>query len=124
MAAPRTRYRDIVAIGASAGGAQTLTALVGDLPAELPASVLVAQHTAPAAPAMLPDILARAGPMPATLAADGDAIERGHIYVAPPDHHLLVGDDRLLVTGGRGRTGIVQRSIRCFAVPPAATGSE
>jgi chemotaxis response regulator CheB len=87
------RYRDLVAIGASAGGAQALSQFVADLPAELPAAVVVSQHTSPQAPAALADILARAGKLPATFAVNGEPIERGHIYVAPPDHHLLVGGD-------------------------------
>lgn len=105
MAHPRIRYRDIIAIGASAGGAQTLSELAGGLPAELPAAVLVAQHTSPDSPAILADILSRAGNLPAAPAVNGEAIERGHIYVAPPDHHLLVGEDRLLVTHGPRENG-------------------
>jgi two-component system chemotaxis response regulator CheB len=98
-------YRDVVTVGASAGGARALTELVRGLPAELPASLLVAQHTSPAAPAVLPVILSRAGRLPASAAVDGEPLERGHIYVAPPDHHLLVGDDRLIVTRGPRENG-------------------
>jgi two-component system chemotaxis response regulator CheB len=100
MARSGIRYRDIIAIGASAGGGPTLSELVSGLPAELPATILVVQHVAPAAKAMLPAILSRAGELPATLAVNDEPIERGHNYVAPPDHHLLVGEGRLLVTRG------------------------
>lgn len=105
MAPSRIRYRDIIAIGASAGGAQALVELAGGLPAELPAAVLVAQHTSPSAPAILADIVSRAGKLPATTAVHGDPLERGGIYVAPPDHHLLVGEEQLLVTRGPRENG-------------------
>jgi len=105
MAHRRTRYRDIIAIGASAGGAHALSELAGGLPAELPAAVLVTQHISPRSPRVLAEILSRAGNLPATFAINGEPIERGHIYVAPPDHHLLIGQDRLLVTRGPRENG-------------------
>jgi two-component system chemotaxis response regulator CheB len=105
MAPACTRYRDLIAIGASAGGAQTLTELVSGLPAELPAAVLVAQHTSPSAPPVLGEILSRAGKLPATPAVDGEPIERGRIYVARPDHHLLVGEEHLVVSRGPRENG-------------------
>jgi two-component system chemotaxis response regulator CheB len=82
--------KDIVVIGASAGGIDALKALVSDLPRDLPASLFVVQHTAPHSPGILPQILERAGPLPALHPKDYQAIEPGRIYVAPPDHHLLV----------------------------------
>jgi two-component system chemotaxis response regulator CheB len=105
MAQAQIRYRDLIAIGASAGGAQALSELVAGLPDELPAALLVAQHTSPSSPGVLADILSRAGRLPASAAVDGEPIERGHVYVAPPDHHLLVGDERLLVTRGPRENG-------------------
>lgn len=82
--------RDIVVIGASAGGIQALTTLVVGLPRDFPASLLVVVHTPPYAISRLPEILSRAGPLPATHAQQGEVIEPGHIYIAPPDRHLLV----------------------------------
>lgn len=77
-------------IGASAGGVETLTALVRDLPADLPAAVLIVIHFPSQGTSALPRILTRAGRLPAAHATDGEKILRGHIYVAPPDYHLLV----------------------------------
>lgn len=105
MASARIRHRDLIAVGASAGGAQTLIELVGGFSAELPAAVLVAQHASPSSRAVLAEILSRSGKLPATTAVDGEPIERGHIYVAPPDHHLLVGEERLVVTRGPRENG-------------------
>lgn len=82
--------RDIIVIGASSGGVEALQSVVRSLPADLPAAVFVVLHVAPRARSFLPEILSAAGPLPASSAEEGLPIERGHIYVAPPDHHLLL----------------------------------
>jgi two-component system chemotaxis response regulator CheB len=82
--------RDIVVIGASAGGIQALTTLVAGLPADFPASVLVVVHIPAYAISRLPEILSRSGPLLAAHAQQGEVIEPGRIYIAPPDRHLLV----------------------------------
>ena len=82
--------RDIVVIGASAGGIQALTTLVAYLPPDFPASLMVVVHIPPYAVSRLPEILSRSGPLPATHAQHGEVIEPGRIYIAPPDRHLLV----------------------------------
>jgi two-component system, chemotaxis family, protein-glutamate methylesterase/glutaminase len=97
--------RDLVAIGASAGGVEALKELVADLPAELPASVLVVMHVLATGRSMLPKILERAGPLPASSARHGDQLTRGHIYVAPPDHHLLVFPGRVHLSHGPRENG-------------------
>lgn len=81
----------VIVIGASWGGIAALKQIVRDLPADLPAAVVVVQHTGADSPRMLADILAAAGPLPAAYARDGEPLLPGRIYVAPPDHHLLVG---------------------------------
>ena len=82
--------KDIVVIGASAGGMQALQALAGGLPADLPAAVFVVWHLAPGVRSVLPMVLNRASRIPALYPNDGDPIEPGRIYVAPNDHHLLL----------------------------------
>lgn len=82
--------RDIIVVGASAGGVEALTELVRGLPAGLPASVFVVCHFPPGGRSVLPELLGRAGPMPASHAANGEPFYPGHIYVAPPDRHLLL----------------------------------
>lgn len=82
--------KDIIVIGSSAGGVNALCKLVQGLPADLPAAVFIVQHTSPLSPGVLPQILERAGPLPAVNATDGSAIQRGRIYIAPRDHHLLL----------------------------------
>src|SRR5436190_9857179 len=88
-----TAQRDIVVMGASAGEVEALAQLVSGLPAEFPAAIFVVLHLLPTAHSVLPEILDRAGPLPAAAAETSSEIERGRIYVAPADHHLLLIPD-------------------------------
>jgi two-component system chemotaxis response regulator CheB len=80
----------IVVIAASAGGLAPLRSIIAALPAPCTAAVFVVMHSGPY-PSILPDLLGRPGVLPAAFARDGDKIEVGHIYVAPPDHHMVLG---------------------------------
>src|SRR5437762_8680803 len=82
--------KDIVVIGASAGGMQALEAVAAGLPGNLPAAVFVVWHLAPGVRSVLPTVLNRASRIPAVYPKAGDPIEPGRIYVAPNDHHLLI----------------------------------
>jgi two-component system chemotaxis response regulator CheB len=82
--------QDLIVIGTSLGGLEALEALVGGLPADFNASLFVVQHIGAHGLGLLPEILERAGPLPASNARDGEPIRPGRIYVAPPDHHLLL----------------------------------
>jgi two-component system chemotaxis response regulator CheB len=92
--------RDIVVVGASAGGVDALCRLVGGLPADLPAAVLAVCHLASNRPSALPAILERCGELPAAAARDGELVRPGRVYVAPPDHHLLVKSGVLQLSRG------------------------
>ena len=92
--------RDIVVIGASAGGLEALSALVSLLPSDLPAAVFVAVHVQPTDPGFLPLALRRHSALPVKHAEDAKAFERGVIYVAQPDHHLIVKRDSMSVARG------------------------
>jgi chemotaxis response regulator CheB len=69
-------------------------------PSNLPAAVLVVIHTSPDGAGMLPQVLSRAGALPAQHAVDGEAARQGRIYVAPPDRHLLIDRSALRLTHG------------------------
>ena len=97
--------RDIIVIGASAGGVQALMELARGLPEDLPAAVFVVVHTSPISPGILPHIISRAGSLPAAHASDGDAVRHGRIYVAPPDHHLLIKNGTMRVVRGPKENG-------------------
>jgi two-component system, chemotaxis family, protein-glutamate methylesterase/glutaminase len=96
---------DIVVVGASAGGVEALSQLAAVLPGDLDAAVFVVLHISAESPSALPAILARRGRLPACHARHGDPIEHGRIYVAPPDHHLLVGDGVVHLANGPRENG-------------------
>lgn len=101
----------IVVIGASAGGLAALTKLIGSLPAGFPAAVFVVKHMAADVTGdVLVQSLARHAALPCQAATDGEPIRAGRIYVARPDHHLLVSKTRIIVSKGarenRSRPGI------------------
>lgn len=98
-------HRDLVVIGASAGGVEVLTRVVKGLPADLRAAVCIVLHIAPGSPSMLAHILDRAGPLPCLPARDGDPLREGVILVAPPDRHLAIEDGHARLTVGPRENG-------------------
>jgi len=104
MSRPGT-FRDLVVIGASAGGVEALRSLVSRLPSDLAAGVLVVLHLPAGSTSSLAAILDSAGPLPAEPAKHGAPIEYGHLYVAPPDHHLLVDGDCTALAAGPTENG-------------------
>lgn len=99
------QQRDLVVIGASAGGVDALQTVVASLPAEFPAAILVVLHVSSSGTSVLAQILERSGPLPATFASDGDELQRGQIFVAPADRHMLVHDGRIRLTQGPRENG-------------------
>ncbi|HEY2586443.1 MAG TPA: chemotaxis protein CheB [Tepidisphaeraceae bacterium] len=97
--------RDVIVIGASAGGLQALEDLVGGLPKDLAASLFIVVHTSPTANGMLPQILTRHSRLPVEFAVDRTRIRPGHVYVARPDHHLLIAPGQIRVTRGPKENG-------------------
>jgi two-component system chemotaxis response regulator CheB len=91
---------DIIVIGTSAGGVEALSALAATLPHRLPAAVFVVLHLTPTAPSYLPQILNRAGTLSCSQAEDGERILPGRIYVAPPDRHLMLAREKVMVVRG------------------------
>lgn len=84
--------RDLIVIGGSAGSFGALRKILSDLPQEFPGSVLVATHIPTNSSSSLADALASAGPLPVSQAVDGQPVERGRIYTAVPNRHLLLVD--------------------------------
>ncbi|HEY1732583.1 MAG TPA: chemotaxis protein CheB [Terriglobales bacterium] len=82
-------------IGASAGGIEALQKICAGFPPDLNAAVLIVLHTSSLSGGLLARIFDRAGPLSATHPKDGEAIQMGHIYVAPPDMHMLVERGRI-----------------------------
>ncbi|MFT3892028.1 MAG: chemotaxis protein CheB [Anaerolineales bacterium] len=92
-------------IGASAGGFEVLKDMVGKFPADLTVPVFIVLHIPAYEPSPLPEILTRFGSLPALHPNDGDLIKPGYVYVAPPDHHLLIDDGRIAVKRGPKENG-------------------
>jgi len=92
--------KDIVVIGASAGGMEAVRQLIGLLPDTFQASVFLVWHTSPSTRSVLPSLLERVGPLKAAYAVDREAIVPRRIYMAPPDHHLLLERGFVRVTKG------------------------
>src|SRR4051794_28509352 len=91
---------DIVVIGTSAGGLDPLKRLIGSLPDDFKASVFIVMHLNPLVPSNLPTILSRVAPVEVVPSVDGQEVKKRRIYVAPPDHHLLVENNTILVKKG------------------------
>src|SRR5579883_2063535 len=89
---------DLIAIGASAGGIEALQELCRHLPRDLSAALCVVLHIPSHSSSVLPAILERAGPLPASHAVDGEPLRPGRIFVAPPNFHLLVVDGHLALS--------------------------
>src|SRR5688572_26034129 len=91
---------DVIVIGASSGGVDALREVVSQLPPDLSASVFVVLHLSPHRPSALAEILGQAGSLPAQAAEEGMPIQPGNIYVARPDHHLIVKNKIMRLTRG------------------------
>lgn len=92
--------RDIVVVGASAGGIEALQQLLRGLPSDLEASILIVLHTSSHAGSLLPQILQRACGIPARHPQDKTPLRKGHIYIAPPDFHMIIEDGLIRVIQG------------------------
>jgi len=82
--------RRLIAIGASAGGFQALTQILGRLPAEFPGSITIVQHRHADESSLLGELLAKRSRLPVIEPCHGAVLRPGHVYVAPADYHLLV----------------------------------
>jgi two-component system chemotaxis response regulator CheB len=92
--------RQLVVVGASAGGVEALVRLTSLLPRTLQATVCIVVHFPPRSQSRLPDILGRRTALSVAHASDGERITRGTIRIAPPDHHLVVDDGHLRLSSG------------------------
>lgn len=96
--------RNLVVVGASAGGIDALRAIAPALPRDFPAALCAVVHVAPDAPGILDRILDRAGPLHAVMVNDEERLREGVLYIARPDHHLIVEPSRLRATRGPKET--------------------
>jgi len=92
--------RDIIVIGGSAGATAPIKTILGALPKDLPAAVFIVLHIPARSIGILSTVAAASGPLPVHEAADGMLVEPGHVYLAAPDHHLILTKGRIRL--GRG----------------------
>ncbi len=97
--------RKCIVIGASAGGFEVVVDIASQLPADLPVPVFLVMHIPAYEPSYMPEILNKAGPLPAVHPKDGAKVEPGFVYVAPPDRHLLIDDGHVAVKKGPKENG-------------------
>lgn len=114
---------DIVAIGASAGGIEVLLDIVGDLPADLAAALFVVVHLPSGHASALPELLTQRGTLPAVHPLHAERIERGKIYVAPPDNHLQLLPGFIEVVRGPKDNGHRPAADVLFRTAAASYGS-
>jgi two-component system chemotaxis response regulator CheB len=84
---------DVIAVAASAGGLRALSSPLSTLPPNFSPCVVVVQHVSPRHPSRLAEILRREAKRDVEEARDGDQLQPGRVYIAPPDQHLLINPD-------------------------------
>jgi two-component system, chemotaxis family, protein-glutamate methylesterase/glutaminase len=111
--------RDLILIGASAGGVETVSRLLCQLPGTLGASVLIVVHQSADRPSRLAGVFQRATMLPVDWAQEGQPLEPGRVHLAPPGLHLVVDESRMHLIPGplenRSRPSI-NRLFRSAAV--------
>jgi two-component system chemotaxis response regulator CheB len=96
----RVFKRDIIVIGASAGGLKAFETLLAQLPYNIPAAIFIVWHISPDYPSILPQILDQITSLPVAHAVDRQPIKLGRIYIAPPNHHLLLEPGHVRLSRG------------------------
>lgn len=85
---------EAVVIGASAGGIRALERLLAPLPSDFPLPIIVVQHLHPNSESYLPKILSAHCALPVKQAEERETIQQSVVYIAPPNYHLLIEEDR------------------------------
>ncbi len=94
------KKRNIIVIGASSGGLEALKKIVQNLPRNLDASIFIVWHMSPDVRGILPDMLNKLNTIHAANAYDKEPIKPNRIYIAPPNHHLLIEENQVRITRG------------------------
>jgi two-component system chemotaxis response regulator CheB len=97
---PVVSRRDIIVIGTSRGGLAALDRVFGALPGDLPATIFVVQHLSRTHETMAAELLGAHSPLPIRRPSDGEPFQPGCIYLAPPDHHLLIDGGAMRIVFG------------------------
>lgn len=106
----------IVIISGSSGATVPLKDILGRLPVDVPSAVFVVLHVPARGNGVLSTVARAAGKLPVTQAANDLPIQNGTVYLATPDHYLLIADGHLMPGRGPRETWSVRPSIRYFAL--------
>jgi two-component system chemotaxis response regulator CheB len=87
---------DVVGLAASAGGLHALSEVLSQLPPSFPAAMAIVQHLDPRYRSLMAEILGRRTGLNVKQAAEGDCLQPGTVFIAPPDQHLLINPDGTL----------------------------
>jgi two-component system, chemotaxis family, protein-glutamate methylesterase/glutaminase len=87
---------DVVAVASSAGGLKALTEVLSPLRSDFPAAVVIVQHLDPRHRSLMAEILDRCSELPVNQVEGGEALQRGTVFIAPPDNHVLVDPEGVL----------------------------
>jgi two-component system, chemotaxis family, protein-glutamate methylesterase/glutaminase len=99
VTAPENNNPDrIVVIGTSLGGLTALEALLPALPASFPAPIVIVQHRSKDSDGGMTTVLQRHSSLPICEVEDKMPIRAGHVYLAPPDYHLLIGPTEFVLS--------------------------
>lgn len=93
-------FRNVVVIGASAGGVEAMIGLFRSLPTDYPGAIFVVQHMPAYAKSNLDLVLQSYTELKVKKGDDGEKIEGGTVYVARSDQHLMVERDRVVISKG------------------------
>ena len=96
----------VVAIGASAGGLESLERFFSNLPADTGMAFVVLQHLSPDFKSLMDELLARRTRMPVRHAADDTPLEPDPVYLLPPMKEMVVRDRRLFLSDKDPRHGL------------------
>jgi two-component system, chemotaxis family, protein-glutamate methylesterase/glutaminase len=100
----------VVAIAASKGGISALQKVLSHLPADFPGAIIIIQHLSAMFKSHLADLLNRHSPLQVQRATDGAKLTPGKVYVAPPDHHVIVNENHSIILSQAAKEHFVRPS--------------
>ena len=96
-------FAALVVVGASAGGIDALSDLLGPMPVSFPAPIVIAQHTQPTRVSHLASILQARTALPVVTVERAEKLAPGRVYLVPADHHLVITDHAVEAQDARGK---------------------
>ena len=97
----KQELKNIITVGASAGGIEAVSVFLNALPADVDVAVFVVIHLpAQAIMDVVVRQLRRNAKFPCSVPSDGEEIKKQHVYIAPADKHMMLQKDKILVRRG------------------------